>query len=170
VTFEQDSQGEDMATKRQTKQVLANPAAKPTEAGVQQAPTQQNETLIAEGDPLRIQVCNLSAPDKAMLKDRLLRMISEEIAAISSVGNVQAVARFIDTINNVRGFTTPAEQFIENILNIHYREGLTSERVMDELTGQDGLSRNLKDTVHTAERFTRMYPNGFPKSEEKEVA
>jgi hypothetical protein len=132
------------------------PAAEP-------AATQPPESEAApQYDLLRVHIYDLEkaqSAEFATIRERLLSRITKSLDELC-VAHLQDVAQFADLCENSRGCITPAEDFIINLLRIHYESnGLIPDEVMDQFEGPDGFEANFEDAVDIAKRFHSMYPN-----------
>ncbi|MCL4852242.1 MAG: hypothetical protein KJZ78_12785 [Bryobacteraceae bacterium] len=100
-------------------------------------------------------------------REKLLNLIEDSISEMDT-SDLQEVAQFIDIVENDRGCTTPAEEFIKNLVFGHYArpgEGLTPKIARAEL---ETFREHFADAVEITKRFNRIYSSSVNAEAESE--
>jgi hypothetical protein len=105
-------------------------------------------------DPLRMKTYDLAPAIEEALRDRLLAKILKSLTEMRT-GSLQEVALFVDICENDHGCTTPAEEFITDLVAVYQRGGgLTPGQAAEVL---DKFRENFTDALGIAKRFNALY-------------
>jgi hypothetical protein len=132
-------------------------AGLPPQPNTEPEPAPELSQAHPNPDLLRAQLHDL--PDhqaenaRAMLLAMILKSISEKDAP-----RLQTVARFVEIAENDCGTVTPAENFIVDLVDRHFYDGLTPEDALAEIEGSSGFRINFNEAVELAKRFNTQYP------------
>jgi hypothetical protein len=80
-------------------------------------------------------------------------MISKSLAEIPTL-KLQDVGQFIEISKNDKGCSTPAEQFITDLVMLHSGWGLTPDKAAEKLAT---FRRDFDDSAEITRRFTARY-------------
>jgi hypothetical protein len=108
-------------------------------------PTKQRLTLAGAIDPTPEQ-------EKAA-RAELLASIVNPLAEMPN-HMLRDIAQFLDICRNASGSTTPAEEFILNLVIVHYMRGLTPEIAADAI---EEFRANYDDLREAMKRFNAIY-------------
>ena len=106
-----------------------------------------------EPDLLRAKIYNFSPEQLESARITLLGMISKSLAEIPTL-KLQDVGQFIEISKNDKGCSTPAEQFITDLVMLHSGWGLTPDKAAEKLAT---FRRDFDDSAEITRRFTARY-------------
>jgi hypothetical protein len=95
------------------------------------------------------------------LRGALISYIMRHVTELDWLDNIQRVAQFVHVVSNYGGCTTPAQTFLVDMVDAHYRYGgLTPEIVARQLDPEntDGFSMNFEEQLENAKGFLHRYP------------
>jgi hypothetical protein len=105
-------------------------------------------------DPLQMKTYDLSPAIDEVLRGRLLGKILKSLTGFPT-GTLQEVALFVDICENDHGCTTPAEEFITDLVVVYRRgSGLTPDQAAEVL---DKFRESFTDALGIAKRFNALY-------------
>jgi hypothetical protein len=129
---------------------------KPETSRLAAAPLPNTDPKATQPEPdlLRAKIYEFSPEHQEAARTKLLAMAFNSITKMS-IAHLQRVAQFVDICENNTGCTTPAEEFINDLVMRHYIYSLTPDDVAEDL---ESFRKNFNDAVETTQYFTAQYP------------
>lgn len=118
---------------------------------------------------LRVATYNLKDSEEEVVRRALFALILVGLSK-ASINEIQEVARVVDM--QLRACQCPAEKFIGEAIDAHYRDGIDPEWVEWELAPEngDGFAVNFRESLENHRRFSEMHASRLEKEPRREPA